>query len=147
MQYFSNIYQVIGDLVTSINALEYAETVSRAAAAAVMPELRERIHERGEKPDGSPIGTYSEKYKALRESEKYNRTEGDRVVLSLTSNLEESYTLAAQDNGYTIGVLGGDLNANKIEWLTKKYGNVWELSQREQEMAKIAAEETARKLL
>lgn len=147
MQYFSNIYQVIGDLVTSINALEYPETVSRAAAAAVMPELRERIHERGEKPDGSPIGTYSEKYKALRESEKYNRTEGDRVVLSLTSNLEESYTLAAQDNGYTIGVLGGDLNANKIEWLTKKYGNVWELSQREQEMAKIAVEETARKLL
>jgi hypothetical protein len=145
VQYFSNIYQVIGDLVTSINALEYAETVSRAAAAAVMPELRERIHERGEKPDGSPIGTYSEKYEALREK-KYNRTEGDKVVLSLTSNLEQSYTLAAQDNGYTIGVLG-DLNAKKIEWLTERYGNVWELSQREKEMAKIAAEDTARKLL
>ena len=59
MDITSNILDVIVDLGIKFKELGNPETVSRASAMAVMPELRERIHVNGETSTGSQIGVYS----------------------------------------------------------------------------------------
>ena len=54
-----NIPFVIGNILAKFRELDNPETVSRAAALAVLPELHYRIHTSGKKTDGSAIGTYT----------------------------------------------------------------------------------------
>ena len=140
----SNISTLVSGLIANIGQLDNPETVSRAAAAAVLPELRERIHERGEKPDGSPIGTYSNSYLRLRARE--GKGNDASVIVSFTRALQNGYTLAASDNGYTIANISPDGDM-KVGYMIERYGDIWQLSETEQNMALIAANETAKALL
>jgi hypothetical protein len=140
----SNIKSVISDVIANIGQLDNPETVSRAAAAAVLPELRERIHERGERPDGSKIGTYSNSYLRLRARE--GKGTDANVIISFTRALQNGYTLAATDDGYTIANISPDGDM-KVGYMIEKYGEIWKLSETEQNMALIAANETAKQLL
>lgn len=140
----SNISTIVSGLIANIKQLDNPETVSRAAAAAVLPELRERIHERGEKPDGSQIGTYSNSYLRLRERE--GKGTDASVIISFTRALQNGYTLAATDDGYTIANISPDGDM-KVGYMIEKYGDIWQLSETEQNMALIAANETAKALL
>lgn len=141
MQITSNIPFVIGSILAKFRALESPETVSRAAAVAVLPEFRNRIHVEGKKTDGSAIGTYSNSYLKLRQKPPYNRTSDPDVIASLTRQLENGYVLKATEKGYTIGN-ASPYNDEKIKHLTEQYGEVFLLSQRELEIAQIAANET-----
>ena len=138
----SNISFVIGSMLSKFAEIENPEYVSRAVATALMPEIRERIHERGENSNGQQIGTYSNSYLRLRER-KYNRTSDPDVVASLTRQLENSYVLAPQQKSYTIGV-ATPLSVDKIKWLEEKYGTIWQLTERERlaalEVASIEAQ-------
>lgn len=138
----SNISFVIGSMLSKFADIENPEYVSRAVATALMPEIRERIHERGENSNGQQIGTYSNSYLRLRER-KYNRTSDRDVVASLTRQLENSYVLAPQQKSYTIGV-ATPLSVDKIKWLEEKYGPIWQLTERERlaalEVASIEAQ-------
>jgi len=139
-----NIPAVIGTILAKFRELENPETVSRAAAAAVLPELHERIHERGERPDGTEIGTYSNAYLALRK--RSGKGSDEQVIISFTRMLQNGYTLQATPNGYTIGNISEGSN-KKIEWMEERYGNIWSLSKHEYETARIAAEEESRKIM
>jgi hypothetical protein len=139
-----NIPFVIGNILAKFRELDNPETVSRAAALALMPELHYRIHTSGKKTDGSAIGTYSNSYLKLRQS-KYNRTSDSSVIASLTKQLELAYILKATEKGYTIDNLGNKIQGEsktKTEFLEEKYGEIWALSQRELEMTQIVAQET-----
>jgi hypothetical protein len=145
MDITSNIPFVIGNILAKFRELGNPETVSRAAAIAVLPELRYRIHTSGKKTDGSKIGTYSNSYLKIRQSQ-YNRTADSTVIASLTRQLEDAYTLKATEKGYTIDNLGNTIendSKTKTEYLTEKYGEIWALSERELEMTQIVAQETA----
>ncbi len=144
MQITSNIPFVVGNILAAFRQIDNPETVSRAAALAVMPELRNRIHVEGKRTDGGAIGSYSNSYLKIRE--KFNRDQSRDVILSLTRQLENGYTLKATENGYTIGNVSPG-NDEKIKHLAEKYGDVWLLSERELEMAQIAAIVTAKELL
>jgi len=149
MKISNNIPFVIGSVLARFNALENPETVSRAAAAAVLPELRERIHERGEMSDGTKIGTYSSTYLKFRQKPGKGhpqRTSDPNVILSLTRALEGSYVTAATENGYTIGVNNPD-SVNKIAWMEEKYGIIYELTTEEKKTAFIAANEIAKLIM
>jgi hypothetical protein len=140
-----NIPFVIGNILAKFRKLDNPETVSRAAALAVLPELHYRIHTSGKKTDGSKIGTYSNSYLKIRQSQ-YNRTADSNVIASLTRQLEGAYTLKATEKGYTIDNLGNTIendSKTKTEYLTEKYGEIWALSERELEMTQIVAQETA----
>jgi hypothetical protein len=140
-----NIPFVIGTVLAKFNALENPETVSRVAASAVLPELRERIHERGQKSDGTQIGVYSSTYLKFRETPGKGhpaRTSDPNVILSLTRALELSYVLAATEKAYTIGVNNPD-SEKKIEWMEEKYGVIYELTLDERKIALNAANATA----
>jgi hypothetical protein len=145
MQISDNIPFVIGNVLAKFRDLENPETISRASAAAILPEMRQRIHVNGLKTDGSPIGTYSNSYLKLRQS-KYNRSSDSKVIASLTRQLENGYTLQATENGYTIGNTSPE-NDKKIEWLEEKYGTIWNLTEKERSDVMLVANEMAGKIL
>lgn len=146
MKVSSNISFVIGSMLAKFAEIENPEFVSRAVATAMMPEIRERIHERGENSKGQPIGTYSNSYLRMRQRKPYNRTADPEVISSLTRQLENSYVLAPQQNSYTMGV-ATPLSAEKIKWLEEKYGSIWQLTQREREQSFEIAAIEAQKIL
>jgi hypothetical protein len=131
-------------MLAKFRELDNPETISRAAALAVLPELHDRIHVKGLNSKGSKIGTYSNSYMKVRE--RYNRTADKDVVASLTRELENGYTLKATDNGYTIGNTSPS-NDEKIKNLTEKYGDIWQLTEHEIEITRIAAEATSQAIL
>jgi hypothetical protein len=140
MDITSNIPFVIGNILAKFRELGNPETVSRAAAIAVLPELRYRIHVDGKNSSGGAIGTYSNSYLKIRERE--NRGTSSKVIISLTRQLENGYTLKATEKGYTIGNTS-PANEEIIGHLTEKYGDIWQLTERELEMTQIVAQETA----
>lgn len=144
MNLSSNIKVVIADILSNVKEINNPETISRAAAAAVMPELRERIHERGEMPDGSKIGTYSNSYLKVRQRE--GKGSDTNVIISFTRALQNGYTLTATDDGYTIGNISPDGDM-KIGYMIELYGDIWKLSEAEEKIALIAAQDMANKLL
>jgi len=135
-----NIPFVIGNILAKFRELDNPETVSRAAAIALLPELRHRIHVEGKKTDGSAIGTYSNSYLKIRQSQ-YNRTSDSTVIASLTRQLENGYILKATEKGYTIGN-ASPYNDEKIQHLEEKYGAIWQLTEKERELTQIVANET-----
>jgi hypothetical protein len=144
MQITSNIPFVIGTILSKFRELDNPETISRAAALAVLPELSNRIHVEGLDSKGAKIGTYSNSYMKVRE--RYNRTADKNVVASLTRELENGYTLKATENGYTIDNLGNTIEGDtktKTDYLEEKYGDIWLLTEKEQDITRIVAEETA----
>jgi len=145
MEITSNILNVIVDLGIKFKELGNPEQVSRASAMAVMPELRERIHVDGKDSKGAEIGEYSNSYLKLRQK-KYNRTSSRTVIASLTRQLENSYILSADEKGYNIGV-ATPLSEQKIQWLTDKYGLIWELTEAEKTIAFNAAIQQTNKIL
>jgi hypothetical protein len=70
----SNASQVIKVLIKNIEGVQ-ADQVSRACAAAVLPEMKERIHVQGKDSNGAQIGTYSNAYMKVRTG---NFTNADR---------------------------------------------------------------------
>lgn len=144
MEITSNIPFVIGNILAKFRELDNPETVSRAAAIAIEPEMRHRIHVQGLNSAGAKIGTYSNSYLKVRE--RFNRGDSREVIFSLTRALENGYTLKPTENGYTIGNISPK-NEEIMDHLTEKYGEVWLLTEGEREMTRLVAEDTAIRLL
>jgi hypothetical protein len=142
MEITSNIPFVVGNILAKFRDLDNPETVSRAAAVAVLPEFRNRIHVEGKKSDGSAIGTYSNSYLKLRQRPPYNRTSDPDVIASLTRQLENGYVLKATENGYTIGN-ASPYNDEKVKHLENQYGEIFQLTQGEKELTQLVAQNTA----
>jgi hypothetical protein len=142
MEITSNIPFVVGNILAKFRELDNPETVSRAAAVAVLPEFRNRIHVEGKKSDGSAIGTYSNSYLKLRQRPPYNRTSDPDVIASLTRQLENGYVLKATENGYTIGN-ASPYNDEKVKHLENQYGEIFQLTQGERELTQLVAQNTA----
>jgi len=142
MEITSNIPFVVGNILAKFRELDNPETVSRAAAVAVLPEFRNRIHVEGKKSDGSAIGTYSNSYLKLRQKQPYNITSDPDVIASLTRQLENGYVLKATENGYTIGN-ASPYNDEKIKHLTEQYGEIFQLTEAEKDLTQLVAQNTA----
>lgn len=146
MQVVSNIPMMIAGMMKKFTELQNPETVSRAVAVALQPEIRNRIHVEGKNSQGGEIGTYDNTYLKLRQRPPYNRTSDSAVVASLTRQLENSYTTQATEKAYTIGFTSPG-SAEKVKHLEEKYGTIWALTDGESEMVKLVAEDTATQLL
>jgi hypothetical protein len=158
MTIIDNIPFVVGNILAKFRELGNPETVSRAAAVAVLPEFRNRIHVEGKKTDGSAIGTYSNSYLKLRQRPPYNRTSDPDVIASLTRQLENSYVLVATEKGYTIGLNDAQgkskatapppnnkvvTGEQKIRHIESMFGIIWQLSQKELDQTQLVAQNTA----
>ena len=145
MEITSNFPIVIADILSKINMLDNPETVSRAVASAIMPEMRKRIHVDGNNSKGSKIGEYESKYLKLRQR-KYNRSADDKVIISLTRQLENSYVLGVTQNSYDIS-FSTPLSFDKATWMEEKYGKIWDLTIEEQDIASLVAHEDTKKIM
>lgn len=117
----TNITQVFARLQAVLDKLKDREYLLRPVATEIIPMITERIHKEGKASDGSQIGTYSNSY--LRQREKHNRGKNPKVIISLTRQLENDWSVVATTRGYGIGFLNS-FNAQKLKWVEQNKGKI-----------------------
>lgn len=115
----SNLGKVMGDIRSKFELLKDRDFLLRPLAIETIPLMKERIHERGEASDGSQIGSYANSYMATRA--KYGRGESRKIIVALTSQLEQDWSLQATATGYGIG-FNNPFNAQKMRWVEEQKG-------------------------
>lgn len=130
----SNIKIVTGRIKQQLEKLKDKEYLLRPVAIEVIPIMTERIHQKGQASDGDQIGTYSNAYLRLRQS-KYNRDSSNKVIVSLTRQLENNWSLIATPTGYGIGFTN-PFNLQKARWVEEINGKViFDMAKTEQSYA------------
>lgn len=117
----TNIAAVIGKVINNFELLQDREYLLRPLAIETIPLMKERIHVNGEASDGSQIGTYSNSYMAARE--KAGRGKGRKVIVALTSQLEQDWSVQPTQNGYGIG-FNNPLNLQKAGWVEEQKSKI-----------------------
>lgn len=128
----TNIAQVFQKLQADLNKLRDREYLLRPVATEILPMITDRIHQKGVASDGSPIGTYSNNY--LKKREENKRGKDTKVIISLTRQLENDWSVIATEKGYGIGFLNS-FNAKKLKWVEAKHKVVSRLSKEETDYA------------
>lgn len=130
----SNIKVIAGRIKQQLETLKNKEYLLRPVAIEVIPIMTERIHQNGEASDGGQIGTYNNSYLRLRQS-KYKRDASSKVIVSLTRQLENNWSVIATQDGYGIGFTN-PFNLKKARWVeTGKGKTIFSLSKNEQNYA------------
>lgn len=188
----SNTSQVLKVIISKIEGVQ-ADVVSRACAAAVLPEMKHRIHVDGKDSAGNQIGAYSNAYMKVRTGNfgnagkftkgknkgqnknagvftnntirlnkntgvftgedkvgkprpNYNRTADTKVVLSLTRQMENDFSIVAVGKSYGLG-FKNSLNYDKSIWCEETYNKaIYKLTLAEKELAVNTAKSFAEQL-
>jgi hypothetical protein len=111
----TNIGEVTAELQAKLKALSNPELIPRTLAFDTIDLMTRRIHEEGKATDEGQIGTYSSNYLKLRER-KYNRKSDTKVIVSLTRQLENDWSVIATENGYGVG-FKNPFNLQKARWV------------------------------
>lgn len=115
----TNLSQFATGLQDKLDKLKDREYLLRPVVFGVIDLMTKRIHIDGRASDGGQIGTYSNDYiQGLRK--KNNRGPGKTVIISLTRQLENNYSVIATQNGYGIGFLN-DFVYQKSQWVQEIY--------------------------
>ena len=117
----TNISQVIKNIKTKFELLEDREYLLRPLAVETIPLMKTRIHRDGEATDNSQIGTYSNGYMAARQ--KAGRGESRKIIVALTSKLEEDWQALKTERGWAIG-FNAPFNAQKARWVEEGKGKI-----------------------
>ena len=116
----TNIKVVAQLIQEKLDKLKDKDYLLRPVAFDAIDLMTKRIHIDGLASDGNPIGNYSKGYLKLRES-KYKRSSDPKVIISLTSQLENDWSVIATNKGYGIGFLNSH-NFDKSQWVQETYG-------------------------
>ena len=115
----------------------------RSIATSLCALIRTRVHEDGLNSKGAPIGVYSPAY--LKQREKRGLLPDKKVVLAYTLEMQKDFGIGAtaptplSEGGYGLGFKNPD-NAKKAEWNRERYGDFYQTTKQERELAlKIAA--------
>ena len=129
-----NIKPITDLLQQRIDLLKDKEYLLRPVAFDCVDLMTQRIHIKGVASDGKPIGTYSAPYlKYVRP--KFNRSKDQNVIVSLTRQLENDWSVIATDKGYGIG-FKNPFNYKKARWVEAiKDRIIFDLSASEKEFA------------
>ncbi len=117
----TNIANVMAKIHSSFDLLKDKEYLLRPLAIETIPLMKERIHDKGVATDGSQIGTYSNGYMAERE--RNGRGKSKKVIVALTSQLENDWSVQATDKGYGIG-FNNSFNVDKMGWVEEVKGKI-----------------------
>lgn len=140
MNVTTNIDQVINSLESKLSDATKQYVTLRVATALLGP-VKSRIHGDGQASDGAEIGTYDNAY--LRERQKrYNRTGDSKIILSLTRQMENDFSVqAVGSTSYGLG-FNNSANYEKAVWNDKRFGHiVYALTKEEEELATQIAKE------
>jgi len=156
----TNITQVVDRLVIKLSALADKDKVMRTVATGMLNVVKVRIHQDGIATNGGQIGTYSEGYMKVRTGDfrsplisrgvnkggqrpRYNRTNDTKVVVSLTRQMENDWSIQPTDEGYGLGYNNPD-NFKKVGYVENTYNKkIFSLTEAEKKLAvEIALEAT-----
>lgn len=142
----TNITQVTADIRSRIDLLKNAEYLLRPVCFDLIDLMTKRIHIDGKAADDQPIGKYNPVYLKLRQK-KYQRSSENKVIVSLTRQLENDWTVIATPNGYAIG-FHNSFNLQKMRWVEAiKQKDIASLSPSETEYAVDLINELTNKAL
>jgi hypothetical protein len=136
----TNIDALINNLEAKLNDAT-KQFIALEVASALLGPVKARIHNDGLAGDGSEIGTYSNAYLKERQR-KYNRTADSKVVLSLTRQMENDFTVqAVGNNSYGLGYNNAE-NYKKAVWNDNRFGHtVYALTKEEEQIASEIAKD------
>lgn len=111
----SNLNEVLTHLGENFEMIFNRDYLLRPVAIEIIPMMTERIHQNGQASDGGQIGTYSNAYLAYRKKHA-NRSGDTKVIVSLTRQLENDWSVLETTTGYGIGFTNS-FNADKLRWV------------------------------
>lgn len=111
----TNLDQVLSNLGQSLKTIMDHNYLLRPVAIEVLPMMTERIHKEGKASDGGQIGTYSNNYLKYARK-KAGRGQSPVIIVSLTRQLENNWSVLETTNGYGIGFTN-PFNADKLRWV------------------------------
>lgn len=116
----SNIGAVTDAIRERLAKLSDKENLPRRLAFDTIDLMTKRIHIDGKAADDQQIGTYNKSYLKLREA-KYNRSGDPKIIVSLTRQLENNWSVIATGKGYGVGFLNS-FNLQKARWVEENKG-------------------------
>lgn len=120
------------------------DTLMRDIAETMLGEVRERVHEEGKNANDAPIGSYDPDYIKVR-VRKYNRNANPKVILALTGQMENDWSVIPLGNlSYGLG-FKNSFNADKAGWVQEKYGRIYSLTKNELAMVQLIVNEWIKK--
>ena len=118
MTYSTNLPTVLKTVTDKLSALQINQMM-REQAYSLIAVMKDRIHVQGKDSSGAQIGTYTPAYIKYTRAKK-NRGTDNKVILSLTRQLESGYEPREIPNGYAI-CLRTDEDMQKARWCEETY--------------------------
>lgn len=118
----TNIGEVTKEIREKLLKLADKENIPRILAFDTIDLMTNRIHGEGKAADEGQIGTYNKSYLKLRER-KYKRSGDTKIIVSLTRQLENDWSVIATGRGYGVGFLN-PFNMQKARWVEENKGKV-----------------------
>lgn len=135
MQIKTNIGQISKAVAERLKQLQDKEYFLRPVCFGLIDKMTQRIHIDGKGSDNAPIGNYSSDYLRRRQNKPYNRTGDTKIIVSLTRQLENDWSVIATQKGYAIGFLN-EFNLQKARWVEGNKGKkIFSLTEDEQKYA------------
>lgn len=129
----TNIAEVNARIIAKLNKLKDKEYLLRPLCFDLLELMKKRIHEDGKDASGKSIGTYSRGY-LLERIKKYQRSADPKIVISLTRQLENDWSVIATPKGYGIG-FKNKFNLQKARWVEAQKGVIFSLTTEESKYA------------
>lgn len=130
----TNIAEITEKLRNKLGKLKDKEYLLRPVCFDLIELMKLRIHEKGNSAAGTQIGTYSNRYLKLRQT-KYNRSSDTKVIVSLTRQLENDWSVIATERGYGVG-FKNKFNLQKARWVEEiKEVSIFALTKQENKYA------------
>ena len=118
MKYSTNLPEVLNTVHLKLSKLQ-SDQLTRTQAVSLMAVMKDRIHVQGKDSNGTQIGTYTPAYiKYVRA--KAGRGMDNKVILSLTRQMESGYQIEAIENGYAICFRTAE-DMQKARWCEETY--------------------------
>lgn len=151
LSYKSNLTDVASSLIGRLKTIadvngEQRDKMLRTVAFDSVANIKQRIHVEGLNSDAAPIGEYSNAYMKVRRF--YNRSSDRKVILSLTRNMENDFTVVGGSGatGYDLGFKNPD-NTDKRVYMEEKYGTIYKPTEMEVAHMRVVAEQFINDLL
>ena len=118
MTYSTNLPEVINTVHLKLSKV-HSDELTRTQAVSLMAVMKDRIHVQGKDSNGNQIGTYTPAYIKYKRLSKGRGTD-NKVILSLTRQMESGYQIEAIENGYAICFRTAE-DMQKARWCEETY--------------------------
>lgn len=142
----TNIGEVTKEIKDKLLKLADKENIPRILAFDTIDLMTNRIHIEGKGANETAIGTYNKSYLKLRQA-KYNRSSDPKIIVSLTRQLENDWSVIATPKGYGVG-FKNSFNLQKARWVEENKGvTIFSLSPSEEKKLSEIVQENVSNVL